>query len=420
MRVRDMFLSYARRRLQGQVPLRLVFWDGDVFDFAPDPRVAVTLRTPRLLRLLLTGDMAGLGGAYIAGDIAVEGRLQEILVVGIRFAERLGQVPLVKRAAPLLAWRHPHSRAHDAAAVRYHYDVSNEFYALWLDRQMVYSCAYFATGDEDLDAAQERKLDHLCRKLRLKPGELLLDIGCGWGGLICWAAANYGVEAVGITLSPPQAEYARRRVAALGLENRIEVRCADYRDLDGEARFDKIVSVGMYEHVGIRNLPLYLGTVEKQLKPGGLVLNHGITSGDRDGRTQGPPGGEFIDRFVFPGGEVPHLSRLIYEMAGARLEVLDIEDLRPHYPPTLLRWVERLEQRRAEAIAAAGEPAYRIWTMYMTGMAYAFDRGWLSVAQVLAAKPVEDRPAARPWTRAYQYGASDDPPLSVPLDWREP
>lgn len=420
MRVRDLFLNYACRKLGGEVSLRLVFWDGDVFDFAPNPRVTVALRTPRLLRLLMTGDMAGLGGAYVAGDITVDGRLQDILVTGIGLAERLGQTPLFKRVAPLLARRSSHSKAHDAAAVRYHYDVSNDFYALWLDRHMVYSCAYFASGNEDLDTAQEQKLDHLCRKLRLRPGERLLDIGCGWGGLICWAAANYSVEAVGITLSLPQAEYARQCVAEQGLANRVEVRCADYRDLDSEACFDKIVSVGMYEHVGTRNLPLYLGTIERQLKPGGLALNHGIISGDRDGRTHGPPGGEFIDRYVFPGGEVPHLSRLIYEMAGARLEVLDVEDLRPHYPQTLLRWVERLERRREEAVAAAGEPAYRIWSMYMMGMAYAFDRGWLSVAQILAAKPLEGGPAPRPWTRAYQYGPSSDISLSAPLDWRIP
>jgi cyclopropane-fatty-acyl-phospholipid synthase len=287
-----------------------------------------------------------------------------------------------------VAWRGSprlrHSKARDAAAIRYHYDVSNAFYRLWLDRNMVYSCAYFETGDEDLDTAQEQKLDHLCRKLRLQPGDRLLDIGCGWGGLLCWAATRYGIVGVGITLSDQQFAYARDRVAADGLAGQIEIRRQDYREVSGEAIFDKIVSVGMYEHVGIANLPLYFASIARLLRPGGLALNHGITAADRDGAAQGPPGAEFIDRFVFPDGEVPHTSRVLYEVAEAGLEILDVEDLRPHYPQTLLRWVRRLESQREWAIAAAGSERYRIWRMYMAGMAHAFDCGWLSVCQVLA------------------------------------
>jgi cyclopropane-fatty-acyl-phospholipid synthase len=174
----------------------------------------------------------------------------------------------------------------------------------------------------------------------------------------------------------------------------------------------------MYEHVGIANLPLYFAAIARLLRPGGLVLNHGITSGDRDGRVEGPPGGEFIDRFVFPGGEVPHISRALYEVAGAGLEILDVEDLRPHYPQTLTRWLARLETAREQAIAAAGVERYRIWRMYLAGMAYAFDRGWLSVCQTLAQKPLAEGPAPRPWTRRYQYEPGAAAPLSHPLDWR--
>ena len=386
------------------MPLRIVFWGGEVFDFASAPRVSITLHSKRLLRFFLTGNMGRLAQAYVEGELGVDGRIADVLRVGIALAERIGNLPLLRRAAPLLA-RLPrrHSKRADAAAVRYHYDVSNDFYRLWLDRHMIYSCAYFATGNEDLDTAQQQKLDHICRKLRLQPGDRLLDIGCGWGGLLCWAAENYGVSGLGITLSQPQCEEACQRVAATGLAGHIEIRVADYRDLSGETEFDKIVSVGMYEHVGIANLPLYFATIARLLRPGGIALNHGIISTDRNGHSQGPPGGEFIDRFVFPGGAVPHISRALYEIAGSGLEIIDVEDLRPHYPLTLWHWVRRLEAARDAAIAAAGIERYRIWRIYMAGMAYAFDRGWLSVCQTVAQKPLTEGPAPRPWTRHYQY-----------------
>jgi cyclopropane-fatty-acyl-phospholipid synthase len=407
MTARDRLFAFLRRRL-GELPLRVVLWDGAAFDFAPQPSVTVTLCSRRLARWFLTGDMSRLGDAYVSGELAVDGRTDDILSVGIALAERIGAAPVMRRFAPLAGRiarlrRRRHSRSSDAGDVRFHYDVSNEFYRLWLDRHMIYSCAYFRSGNEDLDIAQEQKLDHLCRKLRLQPGERLLDIGCGWGGLICWVAERYGVDAVGITLSEPQVAEARRRIAAAGLADRVEARVADYRDIPGEAEFDKIVSVGMYEHVGLKNLPLYFATIARLLKPGGVAVNHGITSGDCDGRGQGPPGGEFIDRYVFPGGELPHLSRVVYEIAGAGLEILDIEDLRPHYPLTLRHWSRRLDAQREAAIAAAGPERWRIWRLYMPGMAHAFERGWMSVAQIVMLKPLADRPAPRPWTRAYQY-----------------
>jgi cyclopropane-fatty-acyl-phospholipid synthase len=419
--LRDRLLARLRDRFgDAAPPLRIVFWDGTAFDFAPAPQVILTLHSRRLLRLMLTGNMGRLAQAYVEGELGVDGRVQDILLVGIALAEAIGNVPLLRRMAPLVA-RLPRrrSKARDAASVRYHYDVSNAFYRLWLDRQMIYSCAYFVTGDEDIDTAQQQKLDHLCRKLRLRPGERLLDIGCGWGGLLCWAAANYGISGLGITLSQPQCEEARERAAAQGVGDRVEFRVADYRDLAGTAQFDKIVSVGMYEHVGVANLALYFATVARLLKPGGLALNHGITAVGRDGRAQGPPGGEFIDRFVFPGGEVPHISKVLYEIAGSGLEILDMEDLRPHYPPTLLHWVNRLEAAREAAIAAAGAGRYRIWRIYMAGMAYAFDRDWLSVCQTLAQKPLADGPAPRPWTRRYQYCPQLDPPTSRRIDWND-
>jgi cyclopropane-fatty-acyl-phospholipid synthase len=420
MSLRTLLLRQAQRRLGGaDLPLRIAFWDGETIDFAASPTVTITLRTPRTLRRLMTGNMAALGEAYVDGELTVDGRLQDVIGIGLKLADLLAGAKTLSRLGGLLA-RRPfrHSRKEDAAAISYHYDVSNEFYALWLDRELVYSCAYFRTGREEIDTAQEQKLDHICRKLRLAPGERLLDIGCGWGGLVRRAASHYGVTAVGVTLSERQFENARQRVAAEGLEDRVEIRLQDYRDIPAQASFDKIVSVGMYEHVGRKNLPLYFAAIDRLLKPGGLLLNHGITTTDRDSRPKGPAaGGEFIDRHVFPGGELPHLSRVLYEIAGQGLEVLDVEDLRPHYTQTLLHWVRRLEARKERAIELAGAPRYRIWRIYMAGMAYAFDRGWLSVCQVLAGKPA--RAAAwRPWTREYQYApAMAAAPLAGGLDW---
>ncbi|HET7849298.1 MAG TPA: cyclopropane-fatty-acyl-phospholipid synthase family protein [Pseudolabrys sp.] len=420
MSVRQRLLHYLRTRLGDEAPaLRLVFWDGDRFDFAQAPRVTITLHSPAPVKSLLRGNFARLGDAYVAGDLTVDGAIEDVLRVGVTLAERLGRSSAARylgRGARLVSRRH--SRQKDAADVGYHYDVSNDFYRLWLDENMVYSCAYFRDGAEDIHAAQRQKLDHICRKLLLKPGERLLDIGCGWGGLLIWAVQHYGVSGVGITLSRRQYDYARDRVAASGLSEKIEIRLQDYRELAGEeSAFDKVASVGMYEHVGAANYPIYFNIIAALLRPGGALLNHGIVATDPRGRAQGPPGGEFIDRYVFPGGSVPHLSRVVFEVAKAGLELADIEDLRPHYARTLLHWVRRLEAHRDEAMRTAGAERYRIWRVYLAGMAYAFDRGWLSIAQTLAFKRGAGGALARPWTRDYQYVADAQPVLAGALDW---
>jgi cyclopropane-fatty-acyl-phospholipid synthase len=378
--------------------LRLVFWDGDAFDFSAAPSVTITLRSPALLRYLATGDMSRLGDAYIRGDLLVEGPIEDILATGIRLAERIGKAsPALKILAGLSRLR-PRGRKSDAQNIRRHYDVSNEFYALWLDRTMTYSCAYFRRGDEDIDTAQQQKIEHICRKLRLEPGQRLLDIGCGWGGLLRYAVASYGVVGLGITNSAAQYDGLRAHASEGGPAFRLQ----DYRDLARESAFDRIVSVGMYEHVGLRRLKDYFSLIARLLRPGGVLLNHGIVITDPNG-PRALPGGDFIDRHVFPGGELPHLSQVLCEIAMSGLEIVDVEDLRPHYARTLSLWSKRLEARRDEAIALAGAARYRVWRVYLPGMALAFDRGWLSVAQVLAYKPAEGRPAARPWSRAYQY-----------------
>ena len=404
---RRLVLDYLRSRLgDQQLPLRLVFWDGEQFDFAGAPLVTITLNSPDLLKTLLRGNFARLGDAYVAGDLAVSGATDDIVRIGIALAERIGKSPTVRRLSKLfrLAPRR-HTRRRDAADISYHYDVGNDFYRLWLDDHMIYSCAYFRTGTEDITAAQEQKLDHICRKLMLKPGERLLDIGCGWGGLLHWAAQRYGIAGVGITLSERQYAHARSWLAADRLSDKVEIRLQDYRALDDAQGFDKIVSAGMYEHVGMANLPRYCATAAKLLRPGGLFLNDGIVSTDPEGRAQGPPGGEFIDRYVFPGGALPHLSRIVADLSRAGLEVADAEDLGAHYARTLRLWTQRFEARRDEAIRAAGAERCRIWAMYLAGMACAFERGWLSNVQVLAFKRAEHGNGVRPWTRDYQYPA---------------
>jgi cyclopropane-fatty-acyl-phospholipid synthase len=417
MSLRQRALGYLRSRLAGDpLPLRLIFWDGDCFEFGKSPQVTITLGSPDLLKLLLRGDFAALGDAYAEGRLGVEGRAEDVVRTGIALAQRLGKSRLLRPLSKVVSsipFRH--SRRKDAADISYHYDVSNEFYRLWLDERMIYSCAYFRTGEEDIHQAQRQKLEHICRKLMLKPGERLLDIGCGWGGLLHWAAEHHGATGVGITLSERQFTYAREKLAAARLSSKVEIRLADYRDFTEASSFDKIVSVGMYEHVGLRNLPLYFATAARLLRPGGAFLNHGIVATDPHGRARGPAGGEFIDRYVFPGGAVPHLSRCLIELGRAGLELVDAEDLRPHYSHTLLHWARRLEERRQEAIAAAGAPRTRIWLVYLAGMAHAFDRGWLSVAQVLSFKPMRNGVVRRPWTREYQYCAGDSaaaPPLA--------
>jgi len=273
------------------------------------------------------------------------------------------------------------SLARDRAAVRHHYDVSNRFYRLVLGPSMVYSCAYFVTPDDTLEAAQDRKLDLICRKLRLAEGERLLDIGCGWGSLLIHAASRYGVRGVGVTLSEPQARLARERVAHAGLEDQVEIRVQDYREIADRA-FDKIASVGMYEHVGRYELGRYVGAVWNLLRPGGLFLNHGITRLTRH-RPEPDP---FISRYVFPDGELHPVTDIMSAMEEANLEIRDMESLREHYPLTLRRWVANLDANREAAIAEVGAQRERVWRLYMLGSALGFEAGEISVHQVLAAR----------------------------------
>ena len=381
-----------------QLPIALELWNGERYDLSPSPTVTLRIPSAGALRYFIKPNLAKLGEAYVEGHLEVNGPISDALRAAEGLARNLGE----SRAGRLPVLRR-HSKQRDADAIRYHYDVSNDFYALWLDRNMVYSCGYFKTGEEDIHTAQEQKLDHICRKLRLRPGDRLLDIGCGWGGLVRWATKHYGVDATGITLSRNQHALASARIRVDGLESRCRVLLQDYRDVPGEGVYDKISSVGMFEHVGLKNLPLYFGVIHRLLKDGGIVMNHGITSVDPDSRSVGLGAGDFVEKYVFPHGELPHVSLALREMSSAGLEVMDIETLRLHYAKTLWHWSERLEANLDRAQEYAGDKRLRIWRAYLAGCAHAFAQRWVSIHQMLAVKTGDPTNNPLPWSRDWIY-----------------
>ncbi|WP_339474983.1 C17 cyclopropane fatty acid synthase CfaB [Pseudomonas sp. RL_5y_Pfl2_69] len=381
-----------------QLPLRLRLWDGHEFNFGPSPSVTIVVKDPTLVAQFTHPSLDLLGSAFVEGRLELEGSISE----AIRVCDELSQA-LLDDDEDTTPPRVHHDKATDAESISYHYDLSNDFYQLWLDRDMAYSCGYFETGEESLDEAQQAKFRLLCRKLRLKPGEYLLDVGCGWGGLARFAAREYGVKVFGITLSKEQLTLARERVNAEGLQDKVDLQLLDYRDLPQDGRFDKIVSVGMFEHVGHANLREYCEILSRAVREGGLVMNHGITSKHTDGRQVGRGAGDFIDRYVFPNGELPHLSMMTAEISEAGLEVVDVESLRLHYARTLEHWSQRLEHNLEAAARQVPEQALRIWRLYLAGCAYAFAHGWINIDQILATKPHADGSLELPPTRADIY-----------------
>lgn len=392
----------ARVAAQGALPLEVALPDGATIGFGGPPRIRLVVRDAAVLAELACPTFASLGEAYVDGRLDVQGNFLEALPIAECLVDA-GGAGVAQRIAGAFV---RHSARADRKAIGYHYDVGNAFYRLWLDERMVYSCAYFRTGDESLDEAQRAKLDHVCRKLRLMPGERFLDVGCGWGGLVMHAARHYGVQAVGVTLSREQHALARECVAEAGLGDRVAVELLDYRELPerfGRESFDKAASIGMFEHVGLRNLPLYFGTVASMLRDRGLFLNHGITATDVDNRPVGGGVGDFIGRYVFPHGELPHLHVAVREMSAAQFEVVDVESLRPHYARTLALWSDRLEARLGDAARLVGDRTLRIWRAYLAGCSHGFAQGWVTVHQLLAS--VQRRPGTNglPLTRDWIY-----------------
>lgn len=389
----------------------ILLWDGWKWASLPAERpvFTITLNSPKALMSLMTKpDEIGLGEAFIQREIDVEGDIFSVFSV----AEYLVNRPrgLMRRVAEFAAraalesrrWitsGFQHSKSRDRASISYHYDLPVEFYRPWLGSTLVYSCAYFRTIQDSLDLAQWQKLDLICQKLRLQPLERFLDVGCGWGSLLLRAAGKYGAHATGITLSRIQAGVTEDRIRNAGLSRTCKVEFRDYRDCNQFSEsFDKIASVGMFEHVGLKNLPEYFRTVRGFLRPGGNFLNHGIA------RSPSSPirKNSFIDRYVFPDGRLVTLSEAVTAAESAGFEVRDVENLREHYEMTLRKWVEGLRQNEATLRNHVSDATYRIWLLYMAGSAAAFRRGDIAVYQMLLSRPKNGR-AELPLTREDWY-----------------
>jgi len=389
-------------------------WDGWCWSssLADRPACTIVLRNPQALHSLIAEpNEIALGEAFIHEDLDVEGDLFSVFSVGEHLLNRsrpLRQKVIEGATRTLFGLgqhlRHGgrHSMRRDRASISYHYDQPFAFYRPWLGKSLVYSCAYFRSQNDTLDLAQEQKLELICRKLRLQPLESFLDIGCGWGSLLLHAATQHQVYAQGITLSKEQADIARQRIEMVAMDRRCSVELRDYRTLESVTpSFDKIASVGMFEHVGLKNLCQYFGTVQRLLRPGGVFLNHGIARSALSPTRKS----SFIDRYVFPDGQLVTLTQAINAAESQGLEVRDVENLREHYELTLRMWVEGLRQNQGEILKHVSTVTYRIWLLYMAGSAAAFHRGDIAVYQVLFTRSSRDR-VRRALTREDWYGCA--------------
>ena len=416
MKVVDALLE---RKLDGlTLPLAVILPDGHRIGVR-DAAITIYLKLMSSLAHIASGDVGKVAQDYVDDKLDFDGSVRDLMVIA---SQMITTDPTqdTSGSATLNWWRdirlNARSRARhqvhaDAQQIQFHYDVSDRFYELWLDPMRLYSCAYFAEPDMTLAQAQSAKLDHICRKLMLRPGERFLDIGAGWGGLLMWAAEHYGVRGHGITLSKNQHAHVNQRIEARGLAGRVTMELLDYRDLPEHEPYDKIASIGMFEHVGRALMPAYFAKIERLLRPGGLLMNHGITAGGTRNHQLGAGMGDFIERYIFPGGELLHVSKVVEVMSEAQLEPLDLENLRPHYARTLWAWSDALEAQLAKARSLTRESVVRAYRVYLAGSAMGFEQGWMALFQMLASKPsgrVDDGPmrgaqSSFPFNRGYMY-----------------
>lgn len=410
-----MISSLLERKLNSlTLPLSIVLPNGHrIGASAP---VTVRLQELSPLTNIASGNIGKIAQDYVEGRLDFDGNVRDLMAIA---AQLISKNPAHAKVA--LNWckiwlknissRVQHNINADAEQIQFHYDVSDEFYKLWLDPMQLYSCAYFNEPGIELAEAQQAKLDHICRKLMLKPGERFLDIGAGWGGLLILAVERYGVEAHGITLSRNQYTHVNQLIKERGLTGRMKMELLDYRELPEDTLYDKIASVGMFEHVGRAQMPAYFAKIHRLLKPGGLLMNHGITASNIHHIKLGSGLGNFIERNIFPGGELLHISKAIEIMSGAQLEPLDIENLRPHYARTLWAWSDALENNLGAARKHASEKIIRAYRFYLAGCAMSFEQGWIALFQMLATKstgevvdlPMRGAQSVYPFNRSYMY-----------------
>jgi cyclopropane-fatty-acyl-phospholipid synthase len=391
-------------RLISDRPFTIEFWDGTTVPATRGGGPVLSVRSPHALsHAVRKPGQLGLSRAYVSGDLEVDDldalnrvaygwtpprlslRRQLRLMLAATWAAGV-RLPSRRPASELRPRGALHSRGRDARSVRHHYDVSNEFFSLFLDRSMTYSCAFFSRDGTSLESAQQAKLELTCRKLHLEPGQRVLDVGCGWGSFAIHAASCHGVDVVGVTLSEQQARLARERVSQAGLDDRVTIRVQDYRDVE-DRPFDAIASIGMVEHVGAKRIDEYARCLARLLRPGGRLLNHGIAHLDQSYNRVGA----FTDRYVFPDADPLHLSRILVALERAGFTIEHVEEFGPDYAETLRHWIERLDQHYNEAVRIAGEERVRVWRLYLRGAKRSFETRFDSIYQVKAVRSVDSR-----------------------------
>ena len=418
-------LKQALEHIHATMQLKFGFrlWDGTVIP-EDSPKATIAINDPGVISALLRRPkFETVIDAWVQKRIDIEGadlfEMAQLRPSGklSKQAKKLNRLLLAKSALPFIfapskqrtsasfkgEGPRDGSEASNKRNIAHHYDVSNEFYALFLDEQMVYTCGYFTKADNTIDQAQRDKLDMICRKLQLQPGDKLLDIGCGWGALICHAVEHYGVTAKGVTLSEQQVKLGRENIAKRGLEDKVSIELQDFSKLTGT--FNKISSIGMFEHVGLANHEAYFQTVKRLLEPRGIYLHHAITRpGKRTEKKfhRKPAEYQALIRYIFPGGEIDHIGMSLRNLEANGFEVHDVEAWREHYAMTTSHWAKRLMARKEEAIAIVGEETYRMWVLYLTGVSMAFERGSAEIFQTVTTRKTRSF-SGMPLTRDYLY-----------------